>query len=107
MVQNLETKETQAHHIPTNYRTSVMGAVAEIRRRFDHERSTMADTCRKDGLSFGGHVSRARGAIQGQRVDREQRVRKLEEAVARRRALYDRASASLQTIYEQLQGFNG
>jgi uncharacterized coiled-coil protein SlyX len=102
MFDHLRTKEATIYRGANAYRKNGIESVGKIERRYVQERQQLRETWKKDAGRFV-HGSRSVRATFDKRGKAQEEARqKLEETLARRRHLFQKATTSLRALHGRL-----
>lgn len=105
MVGHLRSKEAAIFKGAEAYRENGEGCLERIDHRFIKERRELVDRCKKDTRLFSRKAMRLMGVMSGGEFDeaeRETAMQRHSERLAERQRLYERASASMQSLCNRL-----
>ncbi|KAK5988563.1 hypothetical protein PT974_10047 [Cladobotryum mycophilum] len=98
----LASKEAAAHKVADAFRTSGMQCVERIQSRCLKEQNSLGGIYSRDGARFEQALQKAKGAVEKSHETREKSVSGLDDSLAQRRVMYERASSNLRALHGQL-----
>jgi hypothetical protein len=102
MLRRLQTKEDTIYRAADAYQKNAIDCAKKIERRYEQEKQLLSKTWKKDSDRFIHGSRSARAALGKQRKLREEATRKMQETVARRQHLFQKAITSLHALHGQL-----
>ncbi|RBR21369.1 uncharacterized protein FIESC28_04906 [Fusarium coffeatum] len=102
MLHRLQSSEHIIYRAADAYQKNSIDGVEKIGRRYEQEKRILSKTWKRDGDRFIRGARAARAALDKQRELREEVTRQMQEAVATRQHLYQKAITSLHALQGQL-----
>jgi len=102
MLRRLQTKEDIIYRTAEAYQKNSIDCVGKIERKYEQEKQLLSKTWKQDGHLFTRDSRSARAALEKQRKLRKEATRKMQETVARRQHLFQKAITSLHALRGQL-----
>jgi hypothetical protein len=102
LVGHLQTKEATIYRGADAYRKNGIDSVEKIERRYTNERQQLKETWKKDAERFVRGSRSITATLDKRGKSRQEAGHKLEETLARRRHLFERATTSLRALHGRL-----
>ncbi|CEI68380.1 unnamed protein product [Fusarium venenatum] len=102
LVGHLQTKEATIYRGADAYRKNGIGSVEKIKRRYTNERQQLKEIWKTDTERFVRGSRSITATVDKRGKSRQEAGHKLEETLARRRHLFERATTSLRDLHGRL-----
>ncbi|GKU17617.1 unnamed protein product [Fusarium langsethiae] len=102
LVGHLQTKEATIYRGADAYRKNGIASVGKIERRYIYERQQLRETWMKDAERYVRRSRSIQATLDKRGESREEARHKLEETLARRRHLFQKATTSLRALHGRL-----
>ncbi|CZS83567.1 unnamed protein product [Fusarium graminearum] len=99
---HLQTREATIYEGADAYRKNGIDSVEKIKRRYLHEKKQLGETWKKDAERFVRGSRSIKAALDKRGKAQEEARHKLEETLARRRHLFQKATTSLRALHGRL-----
>ncbi|RGP58851.1 hypothetical protein FSPOR_11749 [Fusarium sporotrichioides] len=102
LVGHLQTKESTIYRGADAYRKNGIDSVGKIERRYIYERQQLRETWMKDAERYVRRSRSIQATLDKRGESREEARHRLEETLARRRHLFQKATTSLRALHGRL-----